>query len=351
MKNARMAIAAAAFGDRRAQQDDHQARNREIMTKRDPMSIRRRSAAAACLIALAVAGCGREDAARDVPEKASAKLGAKPAAEKVPPFAYAAPVKGHIREVNIGEFDLVDGIAYPSSSGAGTVVYVASRAIASPVLAESVCPLTQARALSKLRNASYAEVTLDASARSKYFAAGSSFGGALTDLTPRDWSTTLKTDAGRVSGNIAHRQYGKFEFDLPLSSPRFDEISDGDRQQKRRLAPATPKPTAQTVLAAYTSLRDAALKKDLKATLSALGFDAKQSAAIRGMDGIDADFLVFADRFLTPGTPGDPWNKPGAGQVRGEGLKSNGKKFFNDYYFDLCGDHLVLTGIVEQSAP
>ncbi len=71
--------------------------------------------------------------------------------------------------------------------------------------------------------------------------------------------------------------------------------------------------------------------------------------AIRGMDGIDADFQVFADRFLTPGTPGDPWSKPGAGQVRGEGVKASGKKFFNDYYFDSCGDRLVLTGIVEQS--
>ena len=76
-----------------------------------------------------------------------------------------------------------------------------------------------------------------------------------------------------------------------------------------------------------------------------------RATAIRGMEGIDADFLVFADRFLTPGTPGDPWNKPGAGQVRGEGLKANGKKFFNDYYFDLCGDRLVLTYIVEQSPP
>lgn len=33
--------------------------------------------------------------------------------------------------------------------------------------------------------------------------------------------------------------------------------------------------------------------------------------------------------------------------MRVEGVKSNGKKYFNDYYFDLCGDHLVLT----QSLP
>jgi len=53
------------------------------------------------------------------------------------------------------------------------------------------------------------------------------------------------------------------------------------------------------VTAAYVALRDAALRKDLKATLSALGFDARQIAAIRGMDGIDADFLHAA------GTPCD----------------------------------------------
>jgi hypothetical protein len=44
------------------------------------------------------------------------------------------------------------------------------------------------------------------------------------------------------------------------------------------------------VIAAYVALRDAALRKDMKATLSAMGFDAKQVAAIRGMEGIDADF-------------------------------------------------------------
>jgi hypothetical protein len=31
-------------------------------------------------------------------------------------------VKGHHKEINIGEFDLVDGIAYPATGGAGTVV-------------------------------------------------------------------------------------------------------------------------------------------------------------------------------------------------------------------------------------
>jgi hypothetical protein len=312
------------------------------------MAIVRLQRLAACAAALLLLGCGNEQGSGSGESKAGAaspkSVEAKPA-----PYTYPAPVKGHIKEVNIGEFDLVDGIAYPSMSGAGTVIYVASKPIASPMLVDSACPLTQARALSKLRNASFGEITLDAAGRSKYFSAGTPFGGSLTDLTPRDWSSNLKADAGRAAGSVTHRQYGKYEFDLPLSNPKFDQISDGDRQQKRKLAPTTPKPGAQAITAAYVALRDAALKKDLKATLAALGFDAKQSAAIRGMDGIDADFLVFADRFLTPGTPGDPWDKPGAGQVRGEGVKAGGKKYFNDYYFDLCGDRLVLTGIVEQS--
>lgn len=301
----------------------------------------------ACTAVLALLGCGNDQGTGAGTPKVAA--GAHKVVETKPaPYSYQAPVKGHVKEINIGEFDLVDGIAYPSMSG-GTVVHVVSRPIASPMLAESACPLTQARALSLLRNASYSEVTLDAAGRSRYFAAGKPIGGGLTDLTPRDWSSSLKTDAGHASGNVVHRQYGRYEFDLPLSNPKIDQISEGDRQQKRRLDATTPKPTGQGVIDAYVALRDAALRKDLKATLLALGFDAKQTAAIRGMEGIDADFQEFADRFLKPGTPGDPWTKPGSGQVRGEGVKVSGKKFFNDYYFDACGDRLVLTGMVEQS--
>jgi hypothetical protein len=307
---------------------------------------------AALFAALAAGGCGNDESSSGARPKAGVKAAERVAEAKVPPYAYAAPVKGHIKEVkdvNIGAFDLVDGIAYPALTGAGTVVYVASKPIVSPMLVESACPLSLARALSKLRNASFAEVTLDVAGRSKYFAAGTPFGGSLADFTLNGWSSTLKSDAGRVVGKVQHRQYGRFEFDLPLSNPKFDEMSYGDREQKRRLAAATPTPAEQAVTAAYVTLRDAALRKDLKATLSALGFDARQIAAIRGMDGIDADFLLFADRFVAPGATGDASTRPGSGHVRGEGLKANGKKYFNDYYFDLCGDRLVLTGIVEQS--
>lgn len=312
----------------------------------------RRDRQAVVIVSLALlfaGGCGDRDATSDASSKAKVEGAKKVVEEKVPPYAYAAPVKGHIKEVNIGEFDLVDGVAYVAQGGAGTVVYVASRPIASPMLVDSACPLSQARALSTLRKASYAEVTLDAKGRSRYFAAGTPSNGSLTDLSPRGWTSALKADAGKAAGNVAHRHYGRFEFDLPLSHPSVDEMSYGDRQQERKPPATTPKPTEKAVIAAYVALRDAVHRKDMKATLSAMGFDAKQVAAIRGMDGIDADFAGFTHRFLAPGTPGEPWTRPGAGQVRGEGTRaSSSKKYFNDYYFDLCGDRLVLTGISEQ---
>ena len=74
------------------------------------------------LALLAAGGCGDKDAPSDASTKAKAAEAKKVVEEKVPPYAYAAPVKGHVKEVNIGEFDLVDGIAYPAFNGAGTVV-------------------------------------------------------------------------------------------------------------------------------------------------------------------------------------------------------------------------------------
>lgn len=49
--------------------------------------------------------------------------------EKVATYSYPAPVKGHHKEINIGEFDVVDGIAYPAIGGAGTVVWVTEKPI------------------------------------------------------------------------------------------------------------------------------------------------------------------------------------------------------------------------------
>src|SRR4029453_19102206 len=179
------------------------------------------------LAMLAAAGCGDKDATSGATPKAKGEAAKKVVEEKVPPYAYAAPVKGHVKEVNIGEFDLVDGIAYPALNGAGTVVYVASRPIASPMLVDSACPLSQARALATLRKANYAEVTLDAKGKSRYFAAGTPSSGSLTSLSPREWTSALKADAGKAAGNVVHRHYGKFEFDLPLSRASVDQMTYG----------------------------------------------------------------------------------------------------------------------------
>ncbi len=313
------------------------------------MSIRSVAILTACVAPLLAVGCDDGKPAPDARPTATAQAKEKPREASIPPYTYSAPVKGHIAESNVGAFDVVDGIAYPAPGGQGTVVYVASKPIASPMLIDSVCPFAQARALSKLRNASFAEVTLDANGRSKYFAAGMPFGAGLVDRSAGAWTSTLKRDADRAAGSVTHNRYGRFEFDLPLANPKVDETSYGDRDSKRRPAAATPRPAGQAVADAYVALRDAALRKDMKATLAAIGFDPKQVAAIRGMEGIDADFQTFANRFLPPGETGDPSTRPGAGNVRGEGVKADGRKYFNDYYFDTCQDRLVLTGIVEQS--
>jgi hypothetical protein len=299
-------------------------------------------------VTLFLFGCGKEQSAPAAPAPAAAK--APSVAEKIPPYTYPAPVKGHLTlEVSSGgSFDPVDGIAYTAAVGGGTVVYVVSKPIASPVLAGSACPLAQAQALAKLRNADFAEVTLDAAGRSKYFAAGTPFAGSMGDLTPGAWSSKLTLGGARAMGSVVHRKVGQFAFDLPVLTPQFDQISWRDTDTGRKVSPTTPKPSEQQLTAAYEALHEAAAKKDLKAMLAALGFDAKQSLAIRGLDGIDADFALFADRFLNPGKPDDAINRPGAGQVRAEGTKASGKNYVDDYYFDLCGDKLILTHIVEQ---
>jgi hypothetical protein len=304
---------------------------------------------AACVVALSVAGCGKEQ-----PAPAAAPVAAAPKAdEKVPAYSYPAPVKGHYKEINIGEFDLVDGIAYPASRGPGTVVYVTDKPIASPVIAGSACPMIQARALSQLRDAKYLEVTLNNGLNgytSQYFAAGKSFGGSSREqnVGGRYWSIRMKDDPDRAVGSVVHKLHGSFEFDLPMSKPTVKEVSEGDRAQDIRADATAATPTQQAVSAAYHAMLASALKKNLKAMLTAQGFDPKQVAAIRGLNGIDADLAVYADRFLTPGLANEFTARPGTAYVRAEGTNSQGKKFANFYHFAPCGDHLVLVSIAEN---
>ncbi len=256
-----------------------------------------------------LAGCGKEQSAA-VPVTVAKKI----VVETIPPYTYPSPVKGHYKEINLGEFDVVDGVAYPAGSGIGTVVYVTEKAIASPVIAGSTCPMTQARALTMLRDSRYLEVTLD-NGVSKYFAAGSAFNGSSyeTEVGGHYWTSRMKADPERAVGNVTHRREGSFDFDLPRSNPGVRETSVSDREKSLRGDPVAPRPTQAAVNAAYVAVHDAAVKKNLKAVLTALGFDEKQNLAIRGMEGIDADLAVYSDRFLLPGAPGEFTAKAGTG--------------------------------------
>lgn len=314
------------------------------------MKLYRVRAVVACAVMLVAFRCARKEPVEAPKPAPAAAVGApKPKAveEKPQLYSYPAPVKGHFEEVNVGSFDVVDGIAYRGDTGTG--VFVTSKPIASPVLAGSPCPMTAARSLIALRNASFLEVNLDAGGRSKYFVAGNAFGGSSREEASgsRSWSSKLQASAGRATGSVKHRN-GRFEFDLPVLTPAAAEVSQGEWVAGRRTNPSLPRPAEEAVTAAYRAAHEAALKKDWKALVAAVGFDEKQSAAIRGLEGIDADFTVYADRFLQPGDPGEFTTQAGKAYVRAEGANSKGKKFANYYHFAPCGDRVVLVSIAEN---
>lgn len=295
-------------------------------------------------LAVAVSGCGKKEAAGEPRSQAAAPS----ANEKPQPYTYPAPVKGHYKEINTGDFDLADGIAYPAGRGGGTVVWVTAKAIASPVLAGSECPMTEARALSALRDSPWVEVTLDSAGHSPYFSAGAPYGGTgrEEDVGGGYWRSTL-TNAGadRIAGSVTYRNRGGIEFDLPVSRPGGIQISEGERVQGHRSDTTARTPAAAEITAAYQAVLKAALAKDLHGILAAQGFDAKQITAIRGLAGIEADLPAFADRFLTPGSAESASGEPGQGGIMGHGTNSKGEKFSNWYQFTPCGKRLVLTGI------
>ncbi len=308
-----------------------------------------------CVLALALAAlvgpiaCGKPGGPVRPPAPAARVAPAEPTPV---PYAYPPPVKGHLDDANTGNFDLVDGIAYPARSGAGTVVYVTSKPIASPVLAGSPCPMTLARALTSIRDAGWVEVTLDPKGKSKFFTRGTAFGGTgrEEEVGGRHWISRLDLAAGRARGTVKHKEHGEFEFDLPVLSPKVREVSESDRMDGVRGDPDGASPTEAQLTTAYDALRAAAAKKDLKALLAAEGFEGAQVAAIRGLEGIGGDFAVYADRFLSPGTPtpDEFQSRPGLGAVRSEGVNAKGAKFINYYWFTPCGETLVLVAISEN---
>ena len=258
----------------------------------------------------------------------TATTAAKPVAAAPAPYTYPAPVKGKYSEVNTGKFDLVDGVAYAADKD--TVLYVTEKQIASPVLAGSACAMTQARALALLRNSGYVRVNMNASGKASYFEAGTPYGGKMIDRAGRSTKVSGgKVKEGHVGGSVSDQGHAKFEFDLPVAG-----------------AEASRTLTQDELLAAYKAVRSAAIKKDMKAMLSAQGFDAAQIEKIRGLAGIDADLAAHADRFLEPGAPEEPDLK--AGRIGGRGKNSKGAAFFNFYTFAPCGQKLVLVSIGEN---
>ena len=293
--------------------------------------------------------CGTPENKTAAPASTAAAATAAPAAPAAPPpFEYAAPVKGHYKEINTGDFDLVDGLAYSAPGNKGTVVFVTSKPIASPVLSAATCPMTEARAIAVIRNSNWAEVTIDASGRSKFYGAGTQYQGTSrsTDVGSREWTIKDgKPAGGKIAGSVNYRGRGTFEFTLPVFTPQMTEVSESDVMDGKRYAADRRTPTEAELTKAYTDIRKAALAKDLKAMLELQGFDAKQVQAIRGLSGIEAELAAHADRFLDPGTPEEPQLEAGYGGIGGRGKNSKGEAFFNYYYFAPCGNRLLMTGI------
>ena len=258
-------------------------------------------------------------------------------------------VSGHVEEANVGAYDLVDGVAYRAAAG-GVVVFVTAKPIASAALAGSSCPMTLARSLALLRNASWAEVTLDGDGDTPYFAYGTQYAGQSRADDPGGHyvSSSLDEEDGRAQGRARHSDYGGFTFDLPIQAPALREPSQRDRFDNRVWS-ANPKiPAEAEAVAAYQTLRRAALAKDLDALLAAQGFTAAQIAAVRALPGIDADLAAHADRFLTPGdlSPEDEVQlDKGYAQLAAIGKTAQGAPFLNVYELAPCGGHLVLVGI------
>jgi hypothetical protein len=305
---------------------------------------------------LGALACGGETGAgKPVGAGATTAGAAKTAVSKPEAYSYPPPVSGHYKEVNTGDFDLVDGVAWGPNRAGETAVYVTDKPIASPVLG-STCPMAEARAISLLRDARWNEVGLDSDGRSRFYSAGTHYSGSsrAEDVGGHDWKFARRGAGAadtRIAGKVTHEDYGSFEFDLPLRRPSVAEVSEIERMDGGLSKGDMPVPDAGAVGAAFAKIRAAALAGDLGAWLAAQGFSAEQSAAIRGLAGIDADMEQHALHFLTPETAAADQEieaSAGTAYVRGEGVNSKGAKFINYYYLVPCGDRLLLGMIGEN---
>jgi hypothetical protein len=307
------------------------------------------SFAALSMLLTVLSACGKADpgASASVP---SAEPAARAADEAPKPYTYPAPVSGRYSEVNIGDLEFVDGIAWAPNGAGETVVYVTDKSIASPVLGAR-CPVSEARSLSVLRNAGWNEIAVDADDRSEFFGAGHPFDGTSRsrDVGGREWKISRSdTSADRIAGRLKHKYYGAFEFDLPVRRPEVREISENERMDGGLDRADGPTADPAALAATYEKLRKTALAKDLRGFLAAQGFGAEQIAAIRGLAGIDADFERNSLRFLAEATTDEPEARAGVGMVGANGANAKGEKFANYYYFVSCGDRLLLAQIAEN---
>jgi hypothetical protein len=327
-----------------------------LTSRRIRMTLRsenRNSAALAGLIAtlpLLAAACSKP--ASLPAEEATAKAGAArdaPSKTRVVPYEYPAPVKGHYAEINTGEFDLVDGLAWTTPAG-GRVVFVTSKAIASPRLAPA-CPALEAQSLTILRDAGWVEVNFDAAGKSTSFGGGTPLGGKSREqeVGGRYWKADLRDlGSGRIAGSVNYRGRGSFEFDLPLVAGGADDMSESQKMDGGMHRPSAAVPPGEAIERVYEALRTAARAGDLAAFLEAQGFDAERSAAIRGLAGIEEDWKRLADRFLEPGTIESLEPQGGGGAIGARGKNSAGAEFYNYYHLVSCGDRLLLGAIGEN---
>jgi hypothetical protein len=308
--------------------------------------MRQANAVLACLGLVSALGCGGKPEPKAAVPRAAARPAGLAANDAVPPYSYPAPVAGHFADANYGNYVLTDGIAYAGSDG-GTVVVASEKAIASPILTATGCPMTYARALLLIRNSGLIEVRLDAAGQSAYFSVATPYDGRgrEQDVGGRYWRTSGKLENGRITGKVEYKGKGGFTFDLPVAIPKVDDVGFGDIVSGTRFDSGRRAPSEAEVRAAFLAIRKAALAKDLRGMLAAQGFDAKQSEAIRGLPGIDADLGAHADRFLDPGTPEEADVGPGYGRIGSRGQNAKGQRFANYYEFAPCGDTLVMVGI------
>jgi len=299
--------------------------------------------------ALLLAGCGG-GAPPPPPGTAAATAGPAEAAEPpIEAYQYPPTVSGNYDEINVGTFDLVDGIAWQEE--AGTVVWATSEPIASPALAGSACPVALARSIALLRDASWVEVTIDAKGKSNYHAAGTQYAGSSREqeVGGKYWQVDVeRREAERISGAVTHRTRGRFDFDLAILRAEPAALSEGERMDHGWDAAGPLTPDADAAKAAYLKLRDAARAHDWPAFLAAHGYDADLVRKLRGLDGIAEDLERHADRFLSPGDPEEVSLYATIAGVGARGTNSRGEAFFNFYQFAPCGDRLVLVGIGEN---